>query len=153
MTEAERIADQLHRAFEGPAWHGDSVYELLQGVSAKQAAARPIPNGHTIWEILLHMAAWGRVVANRIEGKREELPADGDWPEITDTSEEAWQKTQERLKSMCRAMRRLVIDLDDTRLFDFAAGCDYDIYVMLHGLIQHCIYHAGQIALLKKLTS
>jgi uncharacterized damage-inducible protein DinB len=143
----------LHRAFEGPAWHGDSVYELLQGLTAKRAAARPIPDAHTIWEILLHMSAWGRVVKNRLEGKREDLPDDQDWPPVTDVSEEAWQKTQAELKSMCRALRHAAIDLDDTRLFDFAVGCDYDIYVMLHGLVQHCIYHAGQIALLKKLTA
>jgi uncharacterized damage-inducible protein DinB len=153
MTEAERIADQFHRAFAGPSWHGDSVYEILQGITAKQAAARPIPNAHTIWEILLHMIAWGQVVKNRIEGKREDLPEGDDWPAVKDTSEEAWRKAQDQLKGMCRAMRHSVIDLDDMRLFDFAPGCDYDIYVMLHGLIQHCIYHAGQIALLKKLTS
>lgn len=99
------------------------------------------------------MIAWGQVVKNRIEGRREDLPEEGDWSQVTDTSEEAWRKVQDKLKSMCRAMRHTVIDLDDTRLFDFAAGCDFDIYVMLHGLIQHCIYHGGQIALLKKLTS
>jgi len=152
MTEAERIADQLHRAFQGPAWHGDSIFKILQGVTARQAGARPIPGAHTIWEIVLHMMAWGRVVADRIEGKPEELPEEGDWPPITDFSDEAWQKTQEKLHSMCRAMRHFILDLDDMRLLDFAAGCDYDIYVMLHGLIQHCIYHGGQMALLKKMT-
>lgn len=43
MTEVERIMDQLKRAFEGPSWHGDSVWEILQGVTAQQAAAHPIP--------------------------------------------------------------------------------------------------------------
>jgi uncharacterized damage-inducible protein DinB len=151
MTEVDRIADQLRRAFEGPSWHGDSVWEILADVTAAQAAARPLTNAHTIWEICLHMKAWGKVVTNRIEGKREELPDNEDWPAVTDTSDAAWLRLNGEMKRMCHDLRHAVIDLDDTRLFDFAVGCDYDIYVMLHGLIQHCIYHAGQIALLKKM--
>jgi uncharacterized damage-inducible protein DinB len=152
MTEVERIMDQLKRAFEGPAWHGDSVFEILQDVTAAQAAARPIPNAHTIWEMCLHMVAWGKVVKSRIEGKNEDMPDNEDWPPITDTSEAAWKNVGVEMKGMCRSLRHAVMDLDDTRLFDFAVGTDYDVYVMLHGLIQHCIYHAGQIALIKKIT-
>jgi uncharacterized damage-inducible protein DinB len=153
MTEVERIMDQLKRAFEGPSWHGDSVFEIIHDVTAKQAAAHPIPGAHSIWELCLHMAAWGYVVKNRIEGKSEEMPPEGDWPAVTDTSNAAWQALMGKMKGMCHDLRHSVMDLDDTRLFDFAVGCDYDIYVMLHGLIQHCIYHAGQIALLKKFAA
>ena len=52
-SEAARIADQLRRAFDGEAWHGDSLFEILKGVSAKQAAARPVANAHSIWELVL----------------------------------------------------------------------------------------------------
>ena len=68
MTETFRLADQIRRAFEGNAWHGDSVLELLAGVNAKTAAARPIKNAHSIWEILLHIAAWDDAVRRRIGG-------------------------------------------------------------------------------------
>ena len=153
MTEAERIADQLRRAFEGPAWHGDSIQEILVEVTARQAAARPIPNGHTIWEICSHITAWGGVVEQRLDGRAEQLSDAEDWPLISNTSEEAWQSLRADMKKMCNRVRHAALDLDDTRLMDFAVGQDYDIYVMLHGLIQHCVYHAGQIALLKKLTA
>jgi uncharacterized damage-inducible protein DinB len=69
MTEPFRLADQIRRAFEGNAWHGDSVVELLAGVDAKTAAARPIKNAHSIWEILLHIAAWDDVIVRRIGGR------------------------------------------------------------------------------------
>ncbi len=42
MSEAAGIADQLRRAFEGSAWHGPSVLELVSAIDAKTAAARPI---------------------------------------------------------------------------------------------------------------
>ena len=66
MTETFRLADQIRRAFEGNAWHGDSVLELLAGMSARTAAVRPIKNAHTIWEILPHIAAWDDAVRRRI---------------------------------------------------------------------------------------
>ena len=58
MTETFRLADQIRRAFEGNAWHGDSLLEILADVSAKTAATHPIKNAHSIWELLLHIAAW-----------------------------------------------------------------------------------------------
>jgi hypothetical protein len=50
MSEAARIADQLRRAFDGEAWHGDSLFEILEGVTAERAAARPIADAHSIWD-------------------------------------------------------------------------------------------------------
>ncbi len=73
MSEASRIADQLRRAFDGDAWHGDSVLEILNGVTAAQAAARPITHAHSIWELVLHIAAWDGVVLRRLGGAAVEL--------------------------------------------------------------------------------
>src|ERR1035437_3500929 len=68
-----RIADQLRRAFSGDAWHGDSVFEILEGVNAAQAAAHPIKNAHSIWELVLHIAAWDGAVLHRLGGAAVEL--------------------------------------------------------------------------------
>ena len=75
MKEAAHIADQLERAYSGHAWHGPSLRFLLRGVTAKQAARRPSPSAHTIWELVLHITAWDRVVCERIlGGKTTQLP-------------------------------------------------------------------------------
>ena len=68
MTEIDRILDQLKRAFEGGAWHGPSVKEVLHGVTAAQAHARPLPNAHSIWELVQHIAVWEDVGRRRLEG-------------------------------------------------------------------------------------
>ena len=68
MSETARIADQLRRAFYGGAWHGDSLFEILTGVTAAQAAARPIRNAHSIWELVLHISAWDAAVRRRMTG-------------------------------------------------------------------------------------
>src|SRR5450631_1972901 len=92
MSAAARIADQLRRASNGKAWHGDSVFQILKGVTAAQAAARPIKSGHTIWELVLHIAAWDGVVLRRLGGVAVALSAKKNFPPVKDTSEAAWRK-------------------------------------------------------------
>jgi len=151
MSELKRINSQLKRAFEGKAWHGPSVTELLAGVTAEQAAAHPIAGAHSIWELALHIATWERVGRRRIQ---ESIPIDvsdeEDWPAVEDTSEAAWTKTLEELRSNHEALRAAIRQLDEARLDEMVPGTQYNIYFLLHGVIQHDLYHAGQIALLKK---
>jgi uncharacterized damage-inducible protein DinB len=153
MDEIKRIDDQLRRAFEGRAWHGPSLRELLADVTAEQATARPVPGAHSTWEITLHIAAWHEGVRRRVEGERVELSPEEDWPPVASTSEAAWQDALAALERTHTELRRMVSRLADARLQEMVAGKDHSVYVMLHGLIQHDLYHAGQIALLKKAWS
>src|SRR5262245_45404415 len=99
MKESKRIADQLKRAFEGDAWHGPSLEEILDGISANQAAAKPIASAHSIWEIVLHIAAWQDVVRVRLEGQSISLPDEGDWPAVAELTDGQWKLALERLRS------------------------------------------------------
>ena len=152
MREIERIEDQLRRAFEGDAWHGPSVREALEGVTAEKAAARPLPGAHSIWEIVLHLAGWSVVVRRRIEERKQiAQPDEGDWPAVTDVSEDAWREAVARLEKGYSELRALVSSLDDTRLDELAVkDGETTVYFQLHGKIQHYLYHAGQIMLLRK---
>ena len=98
MTECSRLADQIRRAFDGEAWHGDALVEVLKNVSAAQAAARPIKNAHTIWEIVLHIAAWDRAVLRRIGGAVVNLSDSENFPSILDTGESAWKTAVEQTR-------------------------------------------------------
>jgi uncharacterized damage-inducible protein DinB len=154
MMEAAGIADQLRRAFEGEAWHGDSVLEILKGVSAEQAAARPIKNGHTIWELVLHIAAWDGAVRRRMAGEAVELSDAENFPPVTDTSEAAWSKTLAELRRVHEELIAAVSAMPEPRLYEMVPGKEgahYTFYYMLHGVVQHELYHAGQITLLKKM--
>lgn len=153
MSEKKRLNDQLKRAFEGTAWHGPSISEVLAGVNAQQAAAHPIAGAHSIWELALHIQTWERVGRRRIQ---EFVPIDvsdeEDWPVVTDTSEAAWTRTLEELRSNHQALRAAIREMDEAKLDEIVPGTTYSVYFLLHGVIQHDLYHAGQIALLKKLT-
>jgi uncharacterized damage-inducible protein DinB len=153
MTETARIADQLRRAFDGKAWHGDSLLEILAGVTAAQAAARPIARAHTIWELVLHIAAWDGAVRRRMTGVAAKLSAAKNFPPVTDTSEAAWAKTLEHVRRVHGELIDAVEKFPEKSLnkqVPGKKGAHYDFYYMLHGVVQHELYHAGQIALLKK---
>ncbi len=153
MTETFRLADQIRRAFEGSAWHGDSILELLSDVNAKTAAARPITDAHSIWEILLHIAAWDDVVTRRIGGTALMLADERNFPAVTDTSEATWTQAIENTKKTHHELIKAVASFPDSRLGEQVPGKTqnyYNFYYMFSGIVQHELYHAGQIALLKK---
>lgn len=153
MTETFRLADQIRRAFEGNAWHGDSVLELLAGVNAATAAARPIKSAHSIWEILLHIAAWDDAVLRRIGGAAVNLTDEQNFPTIKDTSEAAWTQAIESSKKTHNELISAVAAFPDSRLPEQVPGKSqkfHNFYYMFSGIVQHELYHAGQIALLKK---
>jgi len=151
MSEIKRIKDQLKRAFDGEAWHGPSVSEVLAGVTAEQAAAHPVTGAHSIWEIALHICAWERIGRKRIEEwVPMEVTPEEDWPPVPETSEHAWKNALNRLRLNHLALEEMIVRLDETRLQDQVPGTPYNVYFLIHGVIQHDLYHAGQIALLKK---
>jgi len=151
MTETKRIADQLHRAYAGGAWHGPALRQLLAGVTAKQAAARPLRGAHTIWELVLHITAWKGAVLRRMQGKGTSLSAAKNFPPMPPPTAVNWRKTQAALRVAQYDLQRAISALPDARLKRIVPGKRYSVYFMLHGLVQHDLYHAGQIALLKKM--
>ncbi len=152
MTEIERILDQLKRAFEGNAWHGPSVCEALKDVTPIQAHARPLANAHSIWELVQHIAVWEDVGRRRLDGDRAqiEISSPTDWPPPDDTSEAAWQQSKAALDRVHAALREAIARVPESRLDEPILEGMSTVYVTLHGVIQHDIYHAGQIAMLKK---
>lgn len=150
-NEVERIQDQFRRAFDGEAWHGPAVLQLLEGITAQQAAAHPIPGAHSIWELTLHIAAWERACKRRLEGDPAQLSDREDWRPINDTSEAAWESTKQHLIDNHRELLNAIAKVDESRLNEpVIKNSASSVYVTLHGGLQHDLYHAGQIAMLKK---
>ena len=152
MSEISRIAQQLKLAYEGEAWHGPAVLEILSGVDARAAAARPIPNAHTIWELTLHISGWENVIRRRLGGEACTLSDADNFPDVKDKSEAAWRKTVDTLKRTNQELLAAMNATPDSRLADRVPGKNYDVYTMLHGAVQHALYHAGQMAILKRAT-
>lgn len=151
MSEARRIRHLLKLSYHGKAWHGPALREILEGMTAGIAAARPIEDAHSIWQIVRHIAAWETEAARVLEGKTYvTLAGDADWPPVVDTTEAAWVGALGELEHAQRALVDACAILPDEQLDQMVAGTEFSFYFLLHGVIQHNLYHAGQIALLKK---
>ena len=156
MSQTARLADQIRRAFYGEAWHGDAIMEILSGVNAEVAAAKPLKNAHSIWELVLHVAAWDGAVRRRTGGQAVTLTDKQNFPPVEDKSEAAWRRALELLKENHDNLVKAVSDFPDGRLQEQVPGKRepyYNYYYMFSGIVQHELYHAGQIALLKKAQS
>jgi uncharacterized damage-inducible protein DinB len=148
--EPARIAGQLRRAFDGSAWHGPALLELLEDIDAVSAAARPLPNIHSIWELVLHIAVWDEAAIRRLAGEKWQPTGTANFPRMPKPTEAAWRKVISETKRTHDRLVKTVAALPESRLRDRCPGKRYDFYHLLHGVAQHELYHAGQIAILKK---
>jgi uncharacterized damage-inducible protein DinB len=153
------LAELLRKGHSNDPWHGSATEDLLAGVSPSMAAARPVANAHSIWEIVLHMTGWQREVARRLGGAKPGLPDEGDWPEPPASSQDAWDRAQVALRESLEQLADTVAGLSDQDLEDrigtlsrpLGTGVTKAETVM--GMLQHNAYHSGQIALLLKALS
>ena len=147
MGEPRRIADQLRRSVNGVAWHGPSLLEILGDVTADDARARPVASVHSIAEIVAHVTAWMVAAHRGLDGDVVLLQGDADWPTPGE-----WSVTLSAMRETAMHLAARVEPLtdDDLKVNVRTADAEYSRYFLLHGVIQHNLYHAGQLALLKK---
>ena len=151
MSEIARILDQMDRAFEGDAWHGPPVKTLIDGLTAEDASKHPIAGAHSIWELVHHITAWNTIVHEELGGASAQITAEVDWPPVWDTTEVEWRRAVQKLYDARARSRQTVERLRDGQLDERPSQrTNNSRYVMLHGIVQHDLYHAGQIAVLKK---
>lgn len=171
--ETQHIAELIERITTGDPWHGSNVEQLLSNLSAADAARRPAPEVHSIWEIVLHMTGWAGEVQRRLDGRAAQEPDAGDWPDVGTASEARWTAARSALFEAHRTLAQAVGALDpatlDRPVLDYrhldsargalsevegrdrASGTGLSTYLTLHGLVHHTVYHSGQIALVRKL--
>jgi len=145
MGEIERIGKQLARTYSGDAWHGPSLRSVLADVDVAAANERPIEGVHSIAELAAHILTWREEALRRLEGNGGDVPVAGNWPEPLE-----WSELLERLDRSHDALTKAVAALPEEVLDETVKGRRESHYVLLQGMIHHDLYHAGQIAILKK---
>ncbi len=157
VAASDQLADLVTRVMTGDPWHGPNVATLLDDVTAAEAAATPVPGLHSIWQLVLHMTGWAREVHARLDGAPAGEPAAGDWPEPPSPTASAWARDRKALfaahEALAAAIQRVAPAGLDTPVVDHrdrAAGTGLSKFLTLHGLVHHTVYHAGQIAQLRR---
>jgi uncharacterized damage-inducible protein DinB len=151
-NEVQSIITNLERVLTGQPWYGEAVMPMLRKIHPAVVFINP-KNSHAAIEILYHMINWAHFTLNRLQRKQEE--------ELVDSEESDWRTIDARIHTWEKGLaefeqihKQIVAELqtkDDSFLTQMVDSRDYNFRFLLNGLIQHNIYHLGQIAFLKNL--
>jgi uncharacterized damage-inducible protein DinB len=150
MSERKRLLDLVDRAYKAHAWHGPAVLETLAGVTPALAAKHPMRGAHSIWELVEHVASWNEIVAERLAGRKPVVTPALNFPPVPKPTPAAWKKSLSRLARTQAHFRRAVSAFPVEKLGRRRPKTNHNWNVLIHGQIQHMLYHAGQIALLRR---
>ncbi len=133
------------------AWHGDSITRILAGIEPQQAAQKALHNVHSIWEILLHIIAWEQVVVKCLqENSYTGVQGEDDWPPVRESADDAWETAVKLLIDTTSTLNALISAFPGQQLHTRVPGQPFTYYQLFHGVVQHNLYHAGQLGILKK---
>jgi len=148
-SEACRIVRLLRSTFDGEAWHGTSLWNLVAGLTAQQAGTPPLVGEHSPWELVGHATAWMEVVYRRVTAEAIGEP-DVNFPVPETIDSESWKASLAALRNAHEALCSSLLDLTEERLSSTDPASGFTVYEVLHGVVHHNLYHAGQIALLRR---
>lgn len=156
QERVQQLLDILDRAYDRRSWHGTNLRGAIRGLTADQAAARPAPGRHNIWELVVHAAYWKYAVRRRLTGERRgSFRLEGsNWFErpAGPAAPASWTEDVALLASSHRLLREAVARLNDDDLARTEPGSKVTNFELIAGIAAHDLYHAGQIQLLKKLA-
>jgi len=150
--EIPLLLELFDEAFDKKAWHGPNLRSAIRGVSARQAAWRPAPGRHNIWEFTVHAAYVKYLVRRRLTGeKRGRFPIPGSnfFERPIDATESAWRQDIELLVTQHQDVRRVILQLPRSLRMDPKKW--QKVLHAIRGIAAHDLYHAGQIRLLRRL--
>ena len=155
-TTSVKLQQELEKTLSGQPWYGEPIYTILDRVTFETAYERQ-GHAHTIAEIVLHMFSWTEEVIDRMNEKPASLPVSGNWPHPGNPDENKWQLWLADFKlvnvNLLKTIQDFPEDKWDEPIIDERNTEPVTTYKeLINGFIQHQIYHAGQIALLTRIT-
>ncbi len=150
--EIQNIVTLFDQTFNGPAWHGPSVQEVLKDISNKDAL-KTVGNAHNIAELVFHMIAWRNFLIKILKGEKDyEVSPEENFQKINSISSKEWTDLKSRLQASQDELMELLSKENDEILNQKVGNRKYTFYKLMHGIIQHDLYHLGQILLVNKYT-
>jgi DinB superfamily len=144
----------MDAAYDRKSWHGTNLRGSIRGLTVRQAAWRPSPKRHNIWELIVHAAYWKYTAFRRFtDAPRGSFPLKGsNWFDRREgLSDRAWRDDLALLERTHRDLRAAVTQLTPADLTKMPRGSKVSNFALLSGVAAHDLYHAGQIQLLKRL--
>ncbi len=151
MLESKRVSNLYQSIYNGDPWLEVTLENTLKNVSAAQAYRKINPNLNTIWEIVNHLIQWRRNILKRVQGETITTPDHNYFVPVLDSSEAAWEQSLQNLAKSQELWNSFLNTFDDANFEKIYPTNNHTYYEHIHGIIQHDVYHLGQIVILKKL--
>ena len=153
MSQIRHIRRLLIETYGGNPWHGRSIKSLLSEISPEIGLKKPNAASHSVADLLWHMAIWRQFTINAVKPGNQNLEyfEKNDWRELDLTKTSTWTDGINELEKSQLDLIELLDTVDDSILSASVPDRKYNVKVLLYGVVQHDIYHAGQIAYIKKL--
>lgn len=150
--EIQSIIKTFQNTLSGQPWFGRAVYEILGEVDPTDVFEKPGDKGHSLIELLYHMITWAEFTLSRLEKQEKTTPdfENLDWRTIN-PSVHSWKKGIKEFKDIHWKIIAILESRNDDLLKEMVDDRKYNYRFLLNGLIQHNIYHLGQIAYINKM--
>ena len=145
----QKLIKLLTEAYEGPAWHGPAVKEVLKDIAYDQTL-KSVGESHNIAELIYHMIAWRIFLIKKLQGKEEyDVSDEENFQTFKTISDEEWHALKQRLENSQKELIALLTAAEDDILDQKVGTRNYNFNILINGVIQHDLYHLGQIVLIK----
>jgi uncharacterized damage-inducible protein DinB len=152
-SEVRKIRSLIKSCYTGPAWHGPAVLEAIQDIDYTITGTR-INDSHNIIELVHHMASWKVFISKKLEGDGDfDVTGEFNWRKIEQPSEKDWLAAKKRLDDAHEHLMAQLKHTKDAILLEGVPGRSYNYFFLLTGIVNHDLYHLGQILLLKKMKN
>lgn len=154
--EVAYLVKQLEGIYNGIPWYGEAITKILEGVDFEMAIAKLQGGTHSIYELIDHILSWKIYVLRKLEGdEKYELEFRGpeDWKVFQGLSPEDWSALLQRYYEVQLQIVKVLEMKKEDELAVIVPGKTYNFRFLLHGMIQHDLYHMGQISMLKSMFS
>ena len=149
----QKLIESLEVTFEKAPWFGDSVLEKITTIDYKIVNEK-INGSNTIALLLKHMVQWRLFAIEKLQANKDfdiELNSSKDWPLVTINNEKQWLDLIDELKATQAKLIALISEKEDHYFKEITLGKNYTNYFLIEGVVQHDIYHLGQIGMLNSM--
>ena len=134
-----------NNAFDGSAWHGSSIITILNRVKGEHLV-QDLQYCRRIAKVVHHMLIWRAFSLHILKGGNVyDVAEEDNWKDFDTLTEEIWQDLKSKLIDSQKELNSILQEMKDEQLDEKVLGKQYDIYILLHGMIQHDLYHLGEI--------
>ena len=139
------IIDTLKDVYNGNPWHGPSIINVKSNLPEDKLHAK-IGSGHSILELILHMAAWRTFVIKKLAGDdKYDVDDATNFPGGTSLKDAIHQLDKSQVELI-----NAITHFDPQKLHEAVPLKKYSYYKMLSGITHHDLYHLGQIVMITR---